>query len=129
MLIAIVIIAGIGLAICTYGLYIEKKIHKDAHYKAVCDLSDRASCTKTILSPWGKMLGVSNFTVGWLFYALIVGLGLFDYQQIILIGAIAAAISSLFLAYILYTKVQTFCLICVSIYCVNAALLCAAWLS
>ena len=51
MLIGIVLTAAIGLFICLYGLYIEQKVIADHRYKAACDLSDQASCTKTFLSP------------------------------------------------------------------------------
>lgn len=123
MLLGVIVAAGAGLAVCLYGLYIEHKVLADHRYKAVCDISDKASCTKTFLSPWSKLLGVSNTYVGIAFYVGMIVLGLLGQPQLALLGAVVACLASMFLAYILYAKVQTFCLLCSSIYLINIVLL------
>ncbi len=123
MLTSVVIISSVGFLLCIYGLYVERKLKLNQSYQAVCDLSDKVSCTKTFLSPWGKMLGVSNICVGLLFYAGMILLGLLNQGGLAFVGAISACVASIFLAYILYTKVKTFCLLCMSIYIVNILLL------
>ncbi len=58
MLTTIVVISSIGFLVCVYGFFIKRNLKLDQGYKAVCDLSDKVSCTKTFLSPWGKLFGV-----------------------------------------------------------------------
>lgn len=119
----VVVAAGVGLIVCLYGLYIERKVQADHAYKAACDISDQASCTKTFLSPWGKILGISNIYVGIAFYLVMITLGLFGQVQLAFLGAVGACCASVCLAYILYAKVKTFCLLCSSIYLINIILL------
>lgn len=122
-MLSVLIVSFVGLCICLYGLYIERKLVHDQNYKALCDLSDRASCTKTFLSPWGKMLGISNILLGAFFYTGMIALAWLDQGALLFAGAVSACLVSLFLAYILYTKVKTFCLLCVSLYVTNIILL------
>lgn len=123
MLLGVIIASAIGLVICLYGLYIEHKVLTDHAYKAACDLSDRASCTKTFLSPWGKILGISNMYVGIAFYSAMIAFGLLGLRTLAFWGAVAACFACAGLAYILYAKVKTFCLLCSSIYLINIILL------
>jgi vitamin-K-epoxide reductase (warfarin-sensitive) len=123
MLLSVVILSVAGLAVCLYGFYVERQLKIDNTYKAACDLSDVASCTKTFLSPWGKLLGVSNIYIGLIFYLVMLVLGIMHMTCWAFLGAVGACIGSLYLAYILYTKVKTFCLICTSLYVINALLL------
>ena len=123
MLLGVIVTATAGLLVCLYGVYVEHKVQADHTYKAACDLSDRASCTKTILSPWGKLLGISNMYVGILFYLGMIALGFLNMQFVAYIGAVLACLASIYLAYILYTKVKTFCLLCSSVYLINIILL------
>lgn len=123
----IIIICIAGFAVSLYGFYIEQKIKKDATYKPLCDISDAASCSKPIRSAFGNLLGVSNMVIGMLFYAAIAFLAWAGYYQLVFLGAVGACIASLFLAYILYTKIKTFCLICTATYVINGLLLVASW--
>lgn len=127
MLISVMLISFVGFTISLYGLWVEYQVKKDANYKAVCDISDRASCSKTFLSPWGALLGVSNTYLGLIFYLAMFVLGGLHLNGLVLLGAVGACIFSLFLAYILYAKVKTICFICISIYVINALLLWAAY--
>lgn len=127
MLISVMVLSTIGLTVCFYGLYVEQQLKKDQNYKAACDLSDRASCTKTFLSPWGNILGISNIKLGLLFYAIMFILGYMHATCLAFLGAIGACIVSVILAYILYTKVKTLCVLCTSIYVINILLLWATY--
>ncbi len=127
MLLSVLVLSTVGLVICFYGLYVEQQLEKDQAYKAACDLSQRASCTKTFLSPWGKLLGVSNIKVGILFYIGMFILGIMHQTCLAFLGAIGACAGSVFFAYILYAKVKTFCLICITIYVINGLLLWATY--
>ncbi|MEX2438244.1 MAG: vitamin K epoxide reductase family protein, partial [Candidatus Babeliales bacterium] len=118
-----IIIALIGLIICIYAWYVDRQLSKNKSYKAACDINDTVSCTKTFKSPWGKMFGFSNTILGILFYAGILALSYFGYTYLVFAGTIIAMAFSLYLAYILYFKIKTICLICTSIYIINILLL------
>lgn len=40
----------IGLSLSTYAFYVETKAEGDKDYKAMCDISERMSCSKVFLS-------------------------------------------------------------------------------
>ena len=61
--------------------------------------------------------------VGILFYLGMIALGFLNMQFVAYIGAVLACLASIYLAYILYTKVKTFCLLCSSVYLINIILL------
>lgn len=123
MILSIFIVATIGLCISLYGLFVENKLTEDPTYHPVCDLSDRVSCSKTFLSPYGKLLKVSNTVFAILFYSAMMLLAYLEYIMLLWYGALAALVVSIFLAYILFFKIQTICLFCISLYVVNLALL------
>jgi vitamin-K-epoxide reductase (warfarin-sensitive) len=127
MIISIFIIAAIGFTLSLYGFFVKNKLDKDPTYHPVCDLSDRVSCSKTFLSPYSNLLIVSNTVAGLLFYAGIMLLALFGYAKLIWYGALAATIVSAIFAYILFFKIETICLLCISIYLINIALLYTAY--
>lgn len=118
----IIILCVIGFAVSAYGFFIEKRLKKDPNYKPMCEISDKASCTKPFQSSFSKMLGISNTVVGMVFYAAIAFFSWFGLYQLVLIGSAAACFVSLYLAYILYAKIRTLCLICTSTYLINGML-------
>lgn len=128
MLYGVFTAAAIGLAISLYGLWVERKKKANVNYKPVCDISDRISCSKTMMSPWGKLFGISNVYLGMVAYVAMMVLAVLNLQQLALYGAVMLVLASLFLAYILFAKIKTVCLICISIYAVNLALLICAFL-
>ena len=128
-MITILLLSVIGFAISLYGFSIEEKLKKNPEYKPLCDFSANASCTKPMKSSFGKILGISNTIIGMIFYAGIALLSCLGYHELVLLGAIGACVVSVFLAYILYFKLKTVCLICTLTYAVNAGLLVSSWFS
>ena len=129
MINAIYIIAGVGILLSAYTLYIEYKISKNSHYKAACDLSNKMSCSRTFHSSYGKTIGISNGWWGLLFYAVIAGLVFYGQMDLVLYAMIFGVLYSARLAYILYFRLKNFCLVCNGIYLVNILLLVFAWMS
>ncbi len=123
MILSIFVLALIGFGISLYAYFVEGKIKKDADYKPACDLSERISCSKPLKSEYANLFWVSNTLAGMLFYAFVGVLALLDATTFILIAGIAACVLSLFLGYILYFKIKSFCLVCTSLYIVNALIL------
>ena len=124
---ALYITSGIGLALCFYILWVEHKTKKDPNYKAACDISNRASCTRTFLSSYGKTFGISNGILGMAFYISIFVMVLLNKNSMAFYIAIAGLAFSLRFAYLLYFRLKNFCLVCTIIYIVNILIAFFAW--
>ena len=122
------ILAVIGLLLSIYSYYVEYCHEHDNNYKAVCDISDTVSCSKAFSSPYGKILGVSNAILGLLFYIVVIFLVMLKQDVLVFLVALAGVLSSVYLAYLLYFKVKSYCVVCTSIYVVNILLLVFSYL-
>ena len=118
----LLILATIGLLISIYGITVERKLQQDAQYKAACDISDTISCTRPFLSPYGKMLGISNIWASAGYYVMIIAAILLNQPQLVMLITASGLLVTIVFAYILYFKVKSLCLICTSLYVVNIAL-------
>lgn len=121
-MIILLILAIIGFGVSLYGFFIEQKLKKDTNYKAVCDISERASCTKVLLSDYSKMFGIPNTILGMLFYTVIGIFTLLRLYTIVFLLSLGAVAVTVWLAYILYFRIQTFCFLCTTTYIVNLGL-------
>lgn len=129
MVVSIIVIALGGFIVSLYSLFLEYKIKNNPLYEPACNLSDKISCTKPIVSPYGKLLGISNSIIGLIFYSMAITLAIFDLTMLIFCCAIAACLVSVYLAWILYTKIQALCLVCLTIYLINGLLLIVSYLN
>jgi vitamin-K-epoxide reductase (warfarin-sensitive) len=129
MIAAIGILSLIGICISLYGIYVENRVKQNSTYQASCDISDRVSCTKPFLSPYGKLLGVSNIWVSLIYYCCMFVLAVIDAQQGIQVFALVGSVFTIIFAYFLYVKIRSICLICTSLYGINALLMITAYLS
>lgn len=128
MLSSIVVIASLGLLVSVYACFVEQKIKQDHSYKPACDISERISCSKPLASKYSNVVfGTSNSLIGILLYATVVVMGFLGLSKLIFFTAIIACCLSILFAYILLTKVQTLCLVCLSIYAINGLLLWVSW--
>jgi vitamin-K-epoxide reductase (warfarin-sensitive) len=121
--IVILILAVIGFCVSLYSFLIERTLKKDAGYKPICDISDRVSCTKPLLSAYSTTFGISNTIWGMIFYGTVFICGLLGWLSMVLLLSIAATMVTIWLAYILYVKIRAFCLLCTTIYIINIGLL------
>ncbi len=126
-MIVVIVLALAGLALSLYSFFIEQRIKQDPSYRPMCDFSDRASCSKPILSGYGRLLGVSNSIVGSIFYAFLFNVAWRGLAQVAFWLSAAACVGSVFLAFILYTKIRSFCVICHAIYAINIGLLISSY--
>jgi uncharacterized membrane protein len=129
MMTTVIIISLVGLAISAYGIIVERKIQQDALYKPACDISAMVSCSRAFLSPYGKMLGISNIWAAACYYLAMIAVGLMGYTLLALLISIAGVCVSVAFAYILYFKIKSLCPICTSLYVVNAMLALACFFS
>ncbi|CAH2048581.1 unnamed protein product, partial [Iphiclides podalirius] len=84
---AVVATAIIGILLSTYALYVEMAAEANPDYKAFCDLSEHASCTRVLTSEFSKGFGffwedssleVPNCVYGIVFYCTIIFLSTFE---------------------------------------------------
>lgn len=123
MIISIGLLALLGFAASLYVYYLERKLVGDPTFKPFCNLSDKVSCTKPIASPYGTTFGISNGILGLIFYASIGIAALLHATMFIWYASLVACIASVYFAYILFFKIQSACIVCISIYLINIGLL------
>ncbi|XP_020494540.1 vitamin K epoxide reductase complex subunit 1 [Labrus bergylta] len=128
-----------GLCLSVYALYVEQSRERDPDYRAMCDLGESVSCSKVFTSRWGRGFGLVQFFVdkdsllnqpnsllGIIFYTLQMGLGMFVSKKAVVFLVFSSWVSvagSLYLATILTFVLGDFCMVCVSTYIINFALL------
>jgi len=116
------VLAVIGVLLSLYAYHVEKK-SSGKNYKPVCNISENISCTKAFSSKYGRMLGKSNSFYGMIFYPLIFLLAQLNLFSFIFLISIFSFLGTIYLAYLSYVKLKTFCLVCTGIYLVNVLLL------
>lgn len=123
MLLYVAIVSLVGILVCLYGLFVERKLETNPNYKAACDISEHVSCTKPLLSPWNRKFGISNIQIGMIAYLCMFFLAVTGQAQLAFIVSCCFALVTIYLGYILFTQVKTMCLICTAVYIVNFLLL------
>ena len=132
-----------GVVLSLYTLYVEYKAHTaedDNPYVALCDISEKMSCSKVFLSEYGKIfssLGVipkdsvfdqPNAVYGILFYCIVLSIGGLAHfnkisislaKDILLLCATLSVLLSAYLSYILAEVLQDICVVCFSTYVAN----------
>ncbi|KAG7282786.1 hypothetical protein CRUP_029994 [Coryphaenoides rupestris] len=128
-----------GVVLSVYALHVELSKESNPDYRAMCDLGESVSCSKVFTSRWGRGFGLVQFFVaedhvlnqpnsilGIIFYTLQLSLGLSASSRAAMVLVLSSWVSiagSLYLASILFFILEDFCLVCVSTYIVNLALL------
>jgi vitamin-K-epoxide reductase (warfarin-sensitive) len=123
MITSLFVLAVLGFCISLYTYLLEKKVKKDPNYKPVCDISDKISCTKPMKSSYAALFYFSNAVIGMIFYAVIALLAFFEMHKLIALLAIAGFIASCILAYVLYSRIKSLCLLCTALYGINILIL------
>ncbi|XP_039992205.1 vitamin K epoxide reductase complex subunit 1 [Xiphias gladius] len=134
-----VLLCVFGLALSVYALHVELSRERNPDYRAMCDLGESVSCSKVFTSRWGRGFGLVQFFVaqdsplnqpnsllGIIFYTLQMGLGLLLSKKAAVFLVLSSWVSvagSLYLASILAFVLGDFCMVCVSTYIINFALL------
>jgi vitamin-K-epoxide reductase (warfarin-sensitive) len=137
----ITLLGCIGVIACAYAINVEMNMKKNKKYVAFCDVGQSMSCSRVLVSEYSKMgkllfnldpdhpLNVPNTYYGFLFYCAVILYNVYPFtlipcrQYLLLFASIISNMSSVCLAYILYFKLKTACLVCVATYIINAFLL------
>jgi uncharacterized membrane protein len=124
-MLVLLILSALGFCISLYAYIIESKIKRDPTFKPMCDISDVISCSKPVTSPYANLFYVSNAFLGMLYYVSVALFAIFHVYSLLLIAALMACIISAILAYFLYFKIKTLCLVCTALYIINILILIA----
>ncbi len=127
LLIALYGLTTVGFLLAAYGYYVELQLKKNPHYKPLCNISDKASCTKTFTSSYGKTFDLSNTIIGMYFYAGCLFLLYKGWYEFFFTAVFIAFLASFYYAYLLFFKVKTLCPLCIATYCINIALVVVGW--
>jgi len=119
MVILLQTIAVIGIVMSLYLLYVRRRLVHDSSYKAVCDISEKMSCTKVAASKYSHLLGVPNAFIGLLFYAAVLVLSDIALTKIIFYLSIPAVLATIYLAYLMQFRVKNSCIVCYGTYIAN----------
>ncbi|XP_008312913.1 vitamin K epoxide reductase complex subunit 1 [Cynoglossus semilaevis] len=134
-----VLLCVIGLVLSVYALHVEISRERNPEYTAMCDIGESVSCSKVFTSRWGRGFGLVQFFVandnplnqpnsvlGIIFYTVQMCLGLSCSKKAALFLVFSSWVSvagSIYLASILAFVLGDFCIVCVSTYIINLALL------
>ncbi|TRY74178.1 hypothetical protein DNTS_004348, partial [Danionella cerebrum] len=133
------LLCSLGLVLSVYALHVELSRENDPAYRAMCDIGQSVSCSKVFTSRWGRGFGLvelftskdnvlnqPNSLLGILFYALQLGFGQLVSSRaafFLIVSSWVSVAGSLYLASILVFILEDFCVVCVSTYIINFALL------
>ena len=139
----LITIAGIcGVIVTLYAIYVEKTANSGK--KAMCDMSENASCSVVLTSPYARLMRMCfrlprnsifnqpNTYYGLLFYIAVILYGVYPFtlipfREYMLMGASIMSMSvCVILAYILYFKLKNFCAVCVVSWIINMVILYSA---
>lgn len=123
MMIEIMILAVLGSCIALYTYLLEQKVKKMPQYKPMCDISDAISCTKPMKSSYASLFYISNAFLAFIFYVLIVVLALFQLKSFLMVIGLGGCAMSCVLAYLLYFRIKSLCILCTTLYIINFLLL------
>ncbi|NXV10347.1 VKORL protein, partial [Cettia cetti] len=128
-----------GVALSLYSLHVKHEAERSPSYRAACDLAPSVSCTRVFSSRWGRGLGlvepvlgkesalnVPNGAFGVIFYLLqgLLGTSGSRVASVTLLGtSVASAVASLWLGAVLLFGLRDLCVLCLSSYGLNLALL------
>jgi vitamin-K-epoxide reductase (warfarin-sensitive) len=122
-MVVLLVLALLGVGISAYAYWVETRLAYDPKFKPFCDINDRISCTKPLQSPYSALFYVSNATVAMLYYALVALLYVFAARHLLLWVSVLSMLVTLVLAYLLYVKIRSLCLVCTSLYIINVLIL------
>jgi vitamin-K-epoxide reductase (warfarin-sensitive) len=130
----------VGLTLSVYAVYVEYNASVDESFEAVCDFSEKVSCSKVFLSDYGKILSLMgiipknsvldlpNAFYGALFYisfaVVYCLLSLSDplVQLLLLLLSTGSMCLSAYLSYCLSEILHEMCVLCTTTYFCNFAL-------
>jgi vitamin-K-epoxide reductase (warfarin-sensitive) len=134
-------LGAVGMCLALYALHVEHEAVRMSEmgmqYQALCDIKALgASCTAVFTSEWGRLmstlglvpkdgvLDLPNAAYGAVYYFLVMFHPFIPFgSTLLLVGTIASIVTTAILAYALAFILGDVCVVCISTYFVNSALL------
>jgi uncharacterized membrane protein len=139
---ALSIVAGLGLLLSAYVVYVEQRLEGDAAYQPLCDSKDLGmSCSAVFTSdaghllsflglvPKGSSVDLSNGVAGVLFYLALMLIPNLTFLPkdlrvwLTVLASIGSTAVSVILGYVMVYRLRNFCFVCTAIHIVNAIIL------
>lgn len=127
-----------GLLTSLFLAYTHYKNHTDIAYSSFCAITQAINCDTVAQSPWSIFWGLPVAIWGVFAYMFILLL-LIPLRQLnnrkancwslITIVAVLAVCCSLVLAFISFTRIHSWCMLCVATYAINFLLVFTAWIT
>lgn len=130
-------VAAAGLLNMIYSAISHYRVHTDVLYTSICAVSDAVNCDTVSQSAYSIFIGMPVPVWGVLGYGFFIGLLAFAYFDradkrrvwlLLFITALFFSIYSLVLAYILKFQIKVSCIVCITGYAINFALLYLVWI-
>ena len=122
-----IVLATLGFGVLLYAYWVELKIKSTPHFKPFCDINDKVSCTQVIKSDYSNMFFLPNAVWGMLFYAAVGLIAFFEMYTLLFLASIAGLIVTIFYAYLLFFKIKSACIVCITTYIINICFFVAAY--
>ena len=132
-LLLVLVLALIGVGVSIELSRIHYFTHTDPVYKSVCAVNETVNCETVARSPYSVFFGAPVSAWGIFGYVLIAAFAVWGLNRRrlhplwpfgVLTGLIGAAlVASSFLAYISFTRIDSVCLFCTTLYLINLILL------
>lgn len=137
-----ILLYAIGIGLSAYAFYVEYQLENQPGYKAMCDIDEAIACSSVFNSTYGRGFGIVGKLMGDENHPLnvpnsVYGIGFYSFLGLVfMLGGrsrllvefqfymlILANCMSVYLGYLLYAVLKTWCLICISTYIVSFMLL------
>lgn len=137
-LVALLIVIAVGIGSSIELTYIHYKInYTDDNFKSFCNINETMNCDAVSTTPWAKFLGVPISFLGLLTYLLVFVLTAIRFTKlkekipnstvyVWWIGFFSVCYS-IYLAWVCYAEIGTWCLMCMILYAVNILMFILAW--
>jgi len=126
-------LAAVGIVVSALSTHVHyRTVASEGGYRSFCTLSDTVDCTAVVLSPQSRLFGIPIPILGLFTYLVVFGLHLRTWKKddlefarsislITLIG-FGCTLYSAYLWYIVVTVIRRHCILCYTLYGVNAGL-------
>jgi uncharacterized membrane protein len=128
---ACLILALAGLGLSLWLTYIHVRVHTDPAYVSSCAFGGTLNCETVAASRYSVAMGLPISVIGAMFYLVVAAMAAvelrgsdgFSAAGYLVLASMAGAAVSLLLGIISAVIIQAICLVCLTVYAVNGALL------
>ncbi len=138
VILLLILLTGIGVAVDLSYIHFKVTTSGD-EYQSFCNINETLNCDAVSVSPWATLFGIPIAVLGtltYLFCALLVGLRLSRFREKLPHAGVYLAwmgtfslMYSLYLAWICYAEIGTWCIMCMALYIVNFFFFLFSWLA